>query len=77
MDSLFLIIGYLLGISSGVILNKGILSKSDFKCLQILSSLGNSLKMQQKNRPYKRIQQVGEKNVHFKIVQGNFPEKRA
>lgn len=41
------------------------------------SSLGNSLKMQQKNRPYKRIQQVGEKNVHFKIVQGNFPEKRA
>ena len=36
MDSLFLIIGYLLGISSGVILNKGILSKSDFKCLQIL-----------------------------------------
>lgn len=33
--------------------------------------------MQQKNRPYKRIQQVGEKNVHFKIVQGNFPEKRA
>ena len=37
----------------------------------------NSLKMQQKNRPYKRIQQVGEKNVHFKIVQGNFPEKRA
>ncbi len=42
-----------------------------------LSSLGNSLKMQQKNRPYKRIQQVGEKNVHFKIVQGNFPEKRA
>lgn len=27
MDSLFLIIGYLLGISSGVILNKGILSK--------------------------------------------------
>lgn len=43
----------------------------------ITSSLGNSLKMQQKNRPYKRIQQVGEKNVHFKIVQGNFPEKRA
>ncbi len=40
-----------------------------------VSSLGNSLKMQQKNRPYKRIQQVGEKNVHFKIVQGNFPEK--
>lgn len=35
MDSLFLIIGYLLGISSGVILNKGILSKN-FKCLQIL-----------------------------------------
>ncbi len=23
--------------------------------------------MQQKNRPYKRIQQVGEKNIHFKI----------
>ena len=44
---------------------------------QKMSSLGNSLKMQQKNRPYKRIQQVGEKNVHFKIVQGNFPEKRA
>lgn len=41
----------------------------------IKSSLGNSLKMQQKNRPYKRIQQVGEKNVHFKIVQGNFPKK--
>lgn len=41
----------------------------------MLSSLGNSLKMQQKNRPYKRIQQVGEKNVHFKIVQGNFPKK--
>lgn len=45
--------------------------------LIVKSSLGNSLKMQQKNRPYKRIQQVGEKNVHFKIVQGNFPEKRA
>ena len=44
---------------------------------KVKSSLGNSLKMQQKNRPYKRIQQVGEKNVHFKIVQGNFPEKRA
>ena len=44
--------------------------------LIVKSSLGNSLKMQQKNRPYKRIQQVGEKNVHFKIVQGNFPEKK-
>lgn len=36
-----------------------------------------TMKLYQKNRPYKRIQQVGEKNVHFKIVQGNFPEKRA
>lgn len=50
---------------------------SKYKHKSEMSSLGNSLKMQQKNRPYKRIQQVGEKNVHFKIVQGNFPEKRA
>ncbi len=52
-------------------------SCSPGNCVMLQSSLGNSLKMQQKNRPYKRIQQVGEKNVHFKIVQGNFPEKRA
>ena len=52
-------------------------NNKDWDYTDNLSSLGNSLKMQQKNRPYKRIQQVGEKNVHFKIVQGNFPEKRA
>lgn len=55
----------------------GFLKKSKKSRKFLMSSLGNSLKMQQKNRPYKRIQQVGEKNVHFKIVQGNFPEKRA
>ena len=72
-----------IGISGRALMSEDELEKMVKEADQVLcdvknaSSLGNSLKMQQKNRPYKRIQQVGEKNVHFKIVQGNFPEKRA